>query len=160
MKYNFIYILTLCGSLGGCLNNMNNAELLGAASGGAVGGYMGSHFGQGLAKIASITAGTLIGGSSGTLGVRVLNKSDLFLHRKTADTNLSETINGEAIHWKNPETGSAGVFRPMNSYKLANGQRCRQFRTTIVFSDGIETGVGTACRQANGRWKIVSDDFS
>ena len=115
--------------------------------------------GQGLARIASIVSGVLIGGSTGTLGARVLQKSDLLLHQKTANQSLAQSENGAISNWINPKTGSSGAFRPMTTYTLANGLICRAFRTTIVFSDAIQSGIGTACRQRDGSWKIVSDDF-
>ena len=160
MIKKIISITSIVFILSGCVQKLNNAELLGAAAGGAVGGAIGSNIGQGLVKLASITAGVLVGGSSGALGARVLQDSDLFLYRKTAANSLSKNLDGDTSNWNNSKTGSAGAFRPMTTYTLANGQVCRGFRTTIVFSDGIESGSGAACKQLNGLWKIVSDDFS
>ncbi len=35
-------------------------------------------------------------------------------------------------------------------------QSCREYKQTIVIADQIETAKGTACRQPDGSWKIVS----
>jgi surface antigen len=160
MKYNLISLFIVSLHLSGCSQNISNLELIGATAGGVAGGYVGSQFGQGVGRMTYTASGLFMGGSAGRLGTRFLEKSDIAIYFKTLTEGLSKAPNGTRLNWKNPQTGSLGAFRPMATYRLANGNLCRAFRTTIAFSDSIQTGDGTACQQSGGEWKVVSDDFS
>ncbi len=43
-----------------------------------------------------------------------------------------------------------------NPQPATSTQSCREYKQTIVIADQIETAKGTACRQPDGSWKIVS----
>jgi hypothetical protein len=36
------------------------------------------------------------------------------------------------------------------------GQECREYRTTTTIDGQMQETVGTACRQADGRWRITN----
>ena len=40
--------------------------------------------------------------------------------------------------------------------KMANGNHCREFRQTITIDRRRETGIGVACLQGDGTWRIVN----
>ncbi len=46
--------------------------------------------------------------------------------------------------------------QPLNAQPATATQSCREYKQTIVIADQIETATGTACRQPDGTWKIVS----
>lgn len=64
----------------------------------------------------------------------------------------------QAADWANPDTARSGVVTPVRTFAGDRGQPCREFITTIT-TDGKQQqqGYGTACRQSNGAWYVVSD---
>jgi hypothetical protein len=57
--------------------------------------------------------------------------------------------------WVNPD-GTSGTVAPLRTFENAQGQPCREFQQTIVIGGRPEQGYGTACRQPDGTWRIVS----
>jgi len=142
------------------VQNMNWLEIGGTLGGAALGGYTGAQFGGGLGQTAYITAGVLVGGAAGYAGARMLDASDQAHYDNTVRHALNTSTDGQISRWQNPETGRTGIFRPLASYQRANGQRCRKYRSSVVFDDGVFSGGGTACQQADGRWLKLHDEFS
>jgi surface antigen len=64
----------------------------------------------------------------------------------------------KAAEWVNPDTGRSGAVVPVRTIESAQGGPCREFITTIIIGGREEQGYGTACRQPDGSWEIVSDD--
>ena len=47
-----------------------------------------------------------------------------------------------------------GSVTPTATHLSANEQPCREFTTTVNIGGQPQQGYGTACRQADGSWKI------
>lgn len=62
----------------------------------------------------------------------------------------------QGSEWVNPDTGRAGVVAPTRTFNNNQGQPCREFIKTIIIGEKEEQGYGTACRQPDGSWQIVS----
>jgi len=62
-----------------------------------------------------------------------------------------------ASTWVDPDTGQSGSTVPTRTFQNAAGQPCREFTQTIFISGEPQQGYGTACRQADGSWRIVDD---
>jgi len=154
--------IVLILALGGCANvQMSREEMLGTAAGAAVGGIVGYQLGGGvLLNSLFATAGTLVGGAGGYMATRMLMGSDRAAYEDTTQKGLASAGDGQVVEWRNPETGNSGIFRATGSYRNAQGQQCRQYRSTVVFTDSVRSGAGIACQQADGNWKVVTDDFS
>jgi len=159
-----IAIVVLALSTGGCAQDMTMPDvsmpaLIGATAGAALGGYAGYQFGGGLGQIAYSTVGVIVGGAGGYLAADLLLPSDLALYDSTAQKGLASSADGQVLSWHNPETGNQGAFRPTRTFTAMNGRSCRHYRTTVAFIDRFASGDGTACRMADGRWQIVSNDL-
>ncbi len=153
--------IVLALSLGGCANvDMSREEMLGTAAGAAAGGFLGYQLGGWIMNSVFATAGTVAGGAAGFYATRALMGSDRAAYDQTAQKGLNESNDGEVVEWQNPETGHSGIFRPLRSFHLADGRYCRQYRATVSFEKNVRSGAGMACRQGNGQWAVVSDDFS
>lgn len=154
--------IVLAISLGGCANvDMSREEMLGAAAGAAAGGFIGYQFGGGLLMNSLFgTVGTVAGGAGGFYATRALMGSDRAAYEQTAQKGLNQSNDGEIVEWRNPESGNSGIFRPVRSFRLADGRYCRQYRATVSFDKTVRSGAGMACRQRDGQWLVVSDDFS
>ncbi|HJO75040.1 MAG TPA: RT0821/Lpp0805 family surface protein [Rhodospirillales bacterium] len=106
------------------------------------------------------TLGTIGGGAAGYYTTRALMGTDRAAYERTAQKGLKESTDGQVVDWQSPDTGNSGIFRPIRSFRLADGRYCRQYRTTVSFDKTVHSGNGMACRNANGQWQVVSDDFS
>ena len=45
---------------------------------------------------------------------------------------------------------------PVRTVQQADGTYCREFQQTVTVGGRTEEAYGTACRQPDGSWKIVS----
>jgi len=45
---------------------------------------------------------------------------------------------------------------PTKTYQTANGTYCREYQTTVLIDGKQERATGTACRQADGSWRVVN----
>ncbi len=161
-KMKKITAVVLAVSLGGCANiDMTGEEMLGTMAGAAAGGAIGYSLG-GSTFISSLFAvgGGAVGGTSGFLVTRALRGGDLAAYDETAQKGLASAKDGQILDWQNPETGNSGIFRPVRSFHTADGRLCRQYRATVAFPKDVVSGVGMACQGTDGRWQIVSDDFT
>ena len=141
------------------LQTMNWMEIAGTLGGAAVGGYVGAQFGGGWANTAFTAAGVLAGGGAGYVGARMMSQRDQALHEETTQKALAAAVPGRLHRWQNPENGRTGMVRTVASYQRPDGSQCQQFRASVVFEDGVSSGNGAACQQADGTWLAFNDQF-
>jgi hypothetical protein len=61
---------------------------------------------------------------------------------------------GETIHWADGSaTGTTTAVREGTS---TSGRYCREFQQTVTIGGRTEDAYGTACRQPDGSWEVVS----
>ncbi len=149
-------ISTLALSACQTLEGRGNKELIGGASGALVGGILGSNVGGGSGRIWAAGAGVLLGTLIGSDIGASLDKADMVYARQASQTAQTAPI-GEVISWNNPETGNSGSVTPKKDGYTGSGSYCREYEQTIIVGGQEETAVGTACRQADGSWKIVNE---
>lgn len=159
-------------ALAGCANEPSNQQVgtaVGGVLGAVAGGVAGSAVGKGRGRTAAIIAGSILGGAVGAgIGNR-LTAQDQQYASQTTHQALNNNAPGQVASWQNPQTGHYGYVEPtsppyqyqppQNSpyYGTSYGQDCRDYKQTIyVEGDQYETATGTACRQPDGTWKIVS----
>ncbi len=128
----------------------------GTIIGGALGGLAGSQFGSGKGQLAMVGLGALLGAFVGSEAGKSLDKADQAYARQTAYQALETTPAGNQSTWSNPDSGNYGMVTPIKTYQNEDGSYCREFHQTIVVGGKTEEAYGTACRQPDGSWKIVS----
>lgn len=131
-------------------------EVIGTLLGAAVGGLVGSQIGSGTGNKIAIGAGVLAGGLLGNKLGQSLDCKDQQYHAETASTAFETQPTGTTSTWVNPDTGHQGSVTPTATYQAADGTNCRDFTQTINVEGQLQQGTGTACRQPDGTWKIVS----
>jgi surface antigen len=137
--------------LAGCANTKDSA---GAAGGDA--GVIGSRLGGGSGKLASSGVGTLLGAFIGRDIARSLDKADLTEAENAARRAYAGPV-GEWVQWRNPQSGNSGsIIATREGYTNA-GTYCREYRQTVTAGGKTELAYGTACKQADGAWKIVTN---
>lgn len=126
-------------------------EQTGAVVGGAVGAAAGSAVGEGSGRTAAIVLGALLGSAVGANVGRHMDEQDRIRTSQALEYNPT----GQSSSWANPDRKSAYTVTPTRTYESAEGP-CREFTMDARIGDeGSEQVYGTACRQADGSWRIV-----
>lgn len=124
---------------------------------GAVGGAVaGAQFGKGDGRLAATAVGTLLGALVGSEVGKSLDRADQLAMAQTTQQTLETSPSGSTNSWRNPDSGNSGTITPTRTYTKNDGQPCREFQQTVTIGGKIEEAYGTACRQADGTWKIVN----
>lgn len=135
---------------------MSKADI-GTAAGAIGGGIAGYQFGSGKGQVLATLAGTLLGGALGRSIGGSLDRGDMAYYNQTSQRALETGQPGQALPWNNPQTGNYGTVTPQNYYQNASGQYCREYSQNITVGGRTESGYGTACRQPDGSWQVVSN---
>lgn len=69
---------------------------------------------------------------------------------------LENNKSGTAATWNNPDSALSGSTIPLRTFQTAEGVYCREYQQVIIIGGKKEKGYGTACRQADGSWRIVA----
>jgi surface antigen len=147
--YGYGYNAAPPGQIG--LNKTTGGALLGAG----LGGLAGSQFGGGSGKMAMTALGVLAGGFLGSQVGQSLDRADVDYANRTAQRGFESAPTGQSVAWNNPDSGNSGTLTPTRTYQTQAGQYCREFSQTITVGGRTQEGVGTACRQPDGSWRIV-----
>lgn len=126
-------------------------EQAGTVIGGVLGGVLGAQVGGGHGQTVAIIAGALAGAAIGGAVGQSMDDND---RRKVAET-LEGVRTGVPATWHNPDSGVDYSVTPTRTYETASGP-CREFTTEALIGGKRETVYGTACRQADGSWKVMN----
>lgn len=133
-----------------------NKQTLGTLLGAAAGGLAGTQVGSGRGQLVAVGVGTLLGAFLGNEIGRSLDNADRAVMSRTTQQSLEASPSGRATSWRNPDSGNSGTVTPQPAYKTSAGEYCREFQQTVTIGGRTEEAYGTACRQPDGTWKIVS----
>lgn len=147
----WLMAVAMCISLVGLTACEANKQTGGGILGGVAGGILGSQFGSGSGKTAATIAGVLIGAGVGSYIGKRMDDADRAEMSRTLEYNKT----GRPNTWRNPDTGTQYEVTPTSTYRQESGRYCREYTTEIWVDGQKETAYGTACRQPDGRWKIV-----
>ena len=141
--------------MSGCAGTYNKATT-GAALGALTGGALAYGVGQDSSKkelwtILGVGLGAVIGNNIGAQ----LDERDRLLAGQTLQHTLEQAPTNAVGSWNNPDSGHSGTVTPTQTAISKSGQPCREFTTTVNIGGQPQQGYGTACRQADGSWKIV-----
>lgn len=135
----------------------SNNAVVGAVFGAVVGGLLGSRIGSGDGTKVAIGAGVLAGGLLGHRLGGSLSCDEQKQHRDVTQEALETKPSGTATTWSNPDSGHAGSVTPTRTWRNPDdGRYCREFEQTIRADGTSENASGTACRDADGTWKMVA----
>ncbi len=156
MKTRTIGTVVLGASLliAGC-STVPSKQQQGAAAGAVVGGVLGSALGKGHSDRGWATAlGVIFGAVVGDQIGAQLDERDRLLAAQNLQYSLESTKDGAVTTWQNPNSGNSGTATPTATVVKSDGTPCREFTTEIQVGGENQQGYGTACRQADGSWKI------
>jgi surface antigen len=133
------------------VNKTTGGALIGAAGG----GLLGNQFGKGSGQIATTAIGVILGGLLGSQIGQSLDRADQAALQQTTQQTLETAPTGRAIQWRNPDSGNYGTVTPVRTIEQ-NGTYCREYQQNIVVGGQSQQAYGTACRQPDGSWRVVS----
>lgn len=142
-------IFALITSLIGCASGPK--EEVGMVIGGVLGGVLGHQVGGGRGQTAATIIGAITGGAIGASIGRSMDDLDRIKMAATLET----TRTGVATTWVNPDTGYNYRLTPTRTVETAEGP-CREYIMDSTIGGRVEQIYGTACRQADGSWRIVN----
>ncbi|GAB6053385.1 RT0821/Lpp0805 family surface protein [Magnetospira thiophila] len=145
--------------VGGCAGNSmqdNPNQTLGTLLGAGVGALAGSQIGGGKGNMAAIAVGTLAGAWLGSNVGAKLDEVDKMKLQSTTQSALEYNKAGTTSSWSNPDSGHAGTITPTKTYSSKSNEDCREYRTTVTIDGRVEEAYGTACRQADGSWRVIN----
>lgn len=138
----------------GCADmNVGTKTAIGGLGGAAAGGLLGAAAGGGGAGIA---AGVLLGGLLGGAVGNLLDQRDRRMAAEATHKALETAPSGTSTTWRNPDSGNTGTVTPKRTYQNASGQYCREYTQTVTIGGRPQQSYGTACRQPDGSWRVVS----
>lgn len=82
-----------------------------------------------------------------------LNEQQQRAHEATQVRATTAQV-GETIYWS--EGGASGYVSPTREGTSSAGRYCREFQHEVAVAGKREQGYGTACRQPDGSWEVVS----
>lgn len=140
-------LLVGCGGSDPLVDESTAGQVLGGVAGAAAGTQVGGGSGQTIATIAGALIGSVVGER---IGARMEERD---LQRTAQALEYNERAATET--WVNPNTGNEFAVTPVATYE-EDGRPCREFEFRVETDRGRDTDTRTACRQADGTWRIVS----
>lgn len=130
----------------------NQKAIIGGAGGAAAGGLIASAFDADTAGIlGGMIAGGLIGGAIGNR----MDEADRREANRATYSALESAPSGTSTSWRNPDSDKSGTTTPTRTYRAQNGEYCREYEQTVTIGDETQAAYGTACRQPDGKWRVV-----
>jgi surface antigen len=150
-RFLMAVVVVLAVALGGCAAQGPREES-GMVIGGLLGGILGAQTGDRHLRPVAIIAGTLIGASiGGSIGAN-MDATD----RLRAGQTLETVRTGVPSTWRNPDSGVQYQMTPTKTIETAQGP-CREYTMDALIGGKREQVYGTACRQADGSWKMSNN---
>lgn len=151
-----VAILAAAFLLGACANDgKGQKEAGGTLLGAGLGALAGSQIGSGRGQLAAVAIGALAGAFVGNQVGKSLDRADKVAMERSTQNALETAPSGQAVAWRNPDSGNSGTITPQPAVQTNTGEFCREYQQTIVVAGRSEDAYGTACRQPDGSWKIV-----
>lgn len=143
--------------LSGCADPYGPKQTVGGVGGAVAGGLVGSQIGSGSGRLVATGLGAVLGGLVGSEVGRSLDNADRVALNQRTQYALETQQSGVQTQWRNPDSGNSGYIVPQPAYQNPRyGATCRDFEQTISVRGRLETARGTACRQPDGTWEVVS----
>ncbi len=142
------------GQLGDACGELGWGRIGGTLVGAAGGAFLGSQIGGGnTARTISTALGTLAGGGAGLYAGNSIDKGQCEQAKLARTQALDHGRIGQSISWN--QGNASGVFTPIREGRDTSGSVCKEYTQTLYINGKPETGTGTACRRADGRWQLA-----
>ena len=137
--------------LAGCTTKEEVAPVSGAVGGGVIG----SQFGSGRDRSPAAAIGALAGGLIGAEIGQSLDERDRQMALEAEYQALEYGRAGQPVEWRSPASGNYGEIVVGPTYEV-NLLDCREYSHTVYIGGRARVSRGTACRQPDSTWRIVT----
>ena len=127
-----------------------NSDIIGQILGGGIGAVAGSQVGRGSGRLVAVAAGTIVGVLVGGEVGRRMDRVDALC----VDQALENAPDGETIVWNSDQQDYS--LTPTQTVAGTDGKYCREYIAQSTIGGRTVQTHGTACRQPDGAWKLVS----
>jgi surface antigen len=127
-----------------------NRDIIGQVLGGGLGAVAGSQIGSGSGRLVAVATGTIIGVLVGGEVGRRMDRVDALC----VDQALENAPDGETVVWNNARQDYS--VTPTQTVTRDDGQYCRDYIAEATVDGRPVQTHGTACRQPDGAWKLMS----
>lgn len=103
---------------------------------------------------ASLATYGAIGSGLRDLPFTVASDEDREMMREAIAESLENQPDGVTTGWKNPETGSQGIIRPVESFQR-DGMQCRRLQLRNVIDEQSNEWMFNFCKTPEGDWKLA-----
>lgn len=106
--------------------------------------------------------GLLLGGPAwaGTAGYGIdLDDPEQAAQAETLRYALEHNPINQESTWVNPDSGHAGSIMPVRNFYSSQGLYCREYFQTLRADASLERLLGIACRQPDGLWEVMHEQF-
>ena len=155
-KFKFAVLGIAALALAACSETMGQKQGIGTLLGAVAGGVAGSQVGKGRGQLVATGVGTLLGAIIGGEIGKSLDRADQLAMQHETQSTLETAPSGSTSTWHNPDSGNSGTVTPTKTYQQSDGTYCREFQQTVTVGGKTQEAYGTACRQPDGSWQIVS----
>ena len=156
MKKSIAAVAIVTVIAAGCSPSAGPRERSGGLIGGLSGAAIGSQFGGGTEEgIAAAVLGGVLWSLIGSQIGRDLDELDRQRAQEAEYRALEYGRSGRPVVWRNDNTGHYGEVVAGPGYEV-NSLDCRDYTHTIYIDGRPQVAKGTACRQLDGSWQIVS----
>ncbi len=151
----FVPFFAIALLLGACAQGQGQKQTGGTLLGAGLGALAGSQIGSGKGQLVAVALGALGGAFLGSEIGKSLDNADRAALGQSTQNALESGPSGQAVSWRNPDSGNYGTVVPEPAIRQSSGAYCREYQQTIVIGGQTEQAHGRACRQEDGTWKIV-----
>ena len=144
--------------LAGC-SGVSENEATGTIIGGTAGAVIGNQFGKGGGKTVATAIGAVLGATVGREIGASLDETSRRQAGAATHRALEAADVGTGITWENPANAGApasGTTVITRQGADQQGRTCREFQQTVTIGGEEVQSYGTACRDGNGDWMLVS----
>ena len=142
---------------GGAYSRGASHQTGGAIVGGILGAVAGAQVGNGKGQLVAVGVGTVIGALIGSDVGRAMDERDRAYATGSFGHAMETVPTCTTITWNNQQTGNSGSVTPVQTYEPEPGRYCREFQQQVVIGGKVQDAYGTACRQPDGDWEIVTE---
>ena len=141
----------LLSGCAGTYTKQDTGTVIGALTGGALAYGLGKDSSnKELWTVVGIGLGGMLGNNIGAQ----LDERDRLLMGQTFQQALERAPDNAQSNWQNPNSGNSGTITPTVTHMRNMGTPCREFTQTVYIGGQPQQAYGTACRQADGSWRI------
>lgn len=155
--YRKIAVLTVAAVvLAGCADmEQRPKQTIGTILGAAGGAVAGAQFGKGTGRLVATAIGTLAGAWIGSEAGQSLDRADQAHIQQLTQRSLETQKSNTTVLWTNPDHDVEATVTPKPVFTDTAGQTCREYQQTVTVGGKTELAYGTACREADGSWRII-----